>query len=170
MLILINFFLFQVAWFACVLGAARGSVLLGPAVVGVVFAVHLVLNRPYLFRESALAAGALVCGFVFDSLCVAFRVHLPVREIIPEPFTSVWLLALWVNFATTLNVSLRSIARRPLIAALLGMLGGPLAYLAGQKLGALQFGLPLPASLAVIGVGWAFILPGLYSFSRMLDR
>ncbi len=63
------------------------------------------------------------------------------------------MLSLWAAFATTLNHSLRWVMHRPLVATLLGAIGGPLAYLAGAKLGALH--LPsLQTALPLIGVAW----------------
>ena len=64
------------------------------------------------------------------------------------------MVSLWIAFATTLNHSLRWLVNRPVAAALCGAIGGPLAYLAGAKLGALTIGAPLPA-IALIAVLWA---------------
>ena len=67
------------------------------------------------------------------------------------------MLSLWAAFATTLNHSLRWVARRPLIATLLGAIGGPLAYLAGAKLGAMHIAVPQTA-IPVIGVAWGIAM------------
>jgi Protein of unknown function (DUF2878) len=47
-----------------------------------------------------------------------------------------WLLVMWGQFATTFRFSLRGVMRRPLFAGLFGATGGPIAFLAGERLGA----------------------------------
>ena len=47
-----------------------------------------------------------------------------------------WIVAMWVLFASTLNVSLRWLRGRWALATLLGAVAGPLAYYGGAGLGA----------------------------------
>ena len=54
---LINFLLFQIGWFAAVLGAAHGAPWLGVVVVPLVLGLHLALS-PDWRPELAIAAGA----------------------------------------------------------------------------------------------------------------
>ena len=145
-------------WFACAWGAASGRFWLGPAVVALLLAFHLAV-RENRSGEALLAAAALPAGWLFDSsLMAAGLVAAPG----PGPVAGLspfWLASLWVNFALTLNVSLAWLGGRPLLAALLGAVGGPMAYAAGARMGAIAFG-PRPAlSLAVIGLGWAAATP-----------
>jgi hypothetical protein len=71
-------------------------------------------------------------------------------------------------FATTLNVSLRWLRGRPLLGALLGAVGGPLAYLAGAKLGGIELLEPALA-LSALAAGWALLLPLLQRLATELD-
>jgi hypothetical protein len=43
---------------------------------------------------------------------------------------------MWAQFATTFRFSLRTMITRPIPAALFGAAGGPIAFLAGERLGA----------------------------------
>ena len=107
------------------------------------------------FPSHAIGFGLLCAavGFVVDSVLV--------RSDLVE-FASAgwagwapyWMVSLWIAFATTLNHSLRWLAQRPAVATLCGAIGGPLAYLAGAKLGALTIGATLSA-LALIAGLWA---------------
>jgi len=65
-----NFLLFQLAWFACVLGAANGLPWAGPAVVATVAIVHL-RSVPEPRAETMLLISAAMVGTVFDSLLVS---------------------------------------------------------------------------------------------------
>ena len=79
-----------------------------------------------------------------------------------------WMVALWAIFATTLNVSLRWLRGRAVLAAALAAVGGPAAYYAGAQLGALKLVAP-GAALAAIGAGWAVIAPALLAAARRVD-
>ena len=80
-----------------------------------------------------------------------------------------WMIALWANFATTLNLSLAGLQTRPGLAALLGLIGGPLAYWGGAGLGAMTFVAPLPAFIA-LALGWAVLTPLLLALAATLAR
>lgn len=65
--------------------------------------------------------------------------------------------------------SLRWLQPRPLLAAVLGLVGGPLAWYAGARLGALE--LPDPSlALSVLGAGWAALMPLLLWLASRLNR
>jgi hypothetical protein len=158
--LLVNIVGFYVGWFSCVLGAANGLHLLGPLVVLALFALHLKFNTPRR-AETALAALTLVTGFVVDSVLVASGVMSVNRGFLPEPLTSLWMAALWVNFAMTLNVALVRMQGHVWIAAVLGVLGGPSAYYSGGKLGAAALHDPLWLSLVILAVVWGALTPAL---------
>jgi hypothetical protein len=69
-----------------------------------------------------------------------------------------WVVALWAQFATLLRNPLRWLRDRPLLAALLGLAGGPLAWASGARLGAVQLVQPAPA-LLLQAAGWAALTP-----------
>jgi hypothetical protein len=75
---------------------------------------------------------------------------------------------MWGLFATILNVSLRWLRGRWLIAAIAGGLGGPLAYYGGHRLGALEFG-DQNAALIALALGWAVVTPILVALSERFD-
>ena len=65
---------------------------------------------------------------------------------------------MWVLFATTINHGLSWVKRNWMVSAAAGLVGGPLAFYAGSGIGAVTFPNPVMA-LAVIGLGWAILLP-----------
>jgi hypothetical protein len=156
---ILNFVLFQAGWLACVGGAASGLAAEGALVAIAIVAWHIArAARPS--REAALALAAAATGLVFENLLVA-------AGLVRVPDGVYWLVVLWALFATTLNGSLRALQGRPWLAALLGALGGPLAYYAGARMGALQFLQPA-AMLAVLAAGWALATPLLALLARRL--
>jgi hypothetical protein len=148
---LFNFLAYQVAWFAVVIGAARGYAWAGAAIALVVAAVHLA-RRPAMLEYKLIGAAVLLGLIVDTTLVITGQVRFDAGGNLPiAPY---WMLSLWIAFATTLNHSLRWLMLRPATAALLGAVGGPLAYFAGAKLGALSLSMPT-TTLALIAVLWA---------------
>lgn len=165
--IVANVLLYQIGWFAAVLGAARGWPWLGVAVLAAVVAVHLVRARAPA-RELALLTLAFAIGAVFETLMVQAGLMRFDGGALLAGTAPVWMVALWASFATTLNVSLRALHGRLIAASLLGAVGAPLAYYAGQKLGAVQM-VDAGAALAVVAAGWALLTPLLFLAARRLD-
>jgi Protein of unknown function (DUF2878) len=166
MSLVLNVVLFQVGWFACVLGAAYGLPLIGALAAGVIIAWHLA-RAVEPKKEMALIAAAILVGALFETLLVQAGWVRFATGVLVEGTAPYWMVALWGIFATTLNVSLRSLRPHLGLAALLGAIGGPAAYYAGTRLGALEF---TAASAAIaIGIGWAILTPALFSAARRMD-
>ena len=105
-LIVSNFLLFQIGWFACVGSAAAHQPWIGPLVTMGVVVVH-VLRASTPQAELTLVALALAIGLVFDSFLVwqgwlQYSSGMALPNVAPY-----WIVALWGLFATLLNVSLR---------------------------------------------------------------
>ncbi|MES2547851.1 MAG: DUF2878 domain-containing protein [Pseudomonadota bacterium] len=165
--VLINFVLFQIGWFACVLGAARQMPLLGVATVIAIVIWHLMQARQAK-KEVQLLLIALVIGGVFDQIMlnhqlITYQAHGWADYLVP-----VWILALWAEFVTVLNVSLSWMRGRRLIAVLFGAIGGPLAYMGAEKLGAVTLN-HLPVSYIALSLGWAILTPLLLKLSEKFD-
>lgn len=165
--IIANAVLFQLGWFSAVLGAAGDLPWLGVLAAAAIAAVHLArAARP--LPELALLALAVVAGASFDTLIVQAGWLRFDSGMLVAGTAPVWMVALWANFATTLNVSMRVLRSRLLVAALFGAIGAPAAYYAGGKLGAVEFVATGPA-LGAIAAGWFFLCPLLFSAARRLD-
>jgi len=163
-----NFIAFQIGWFACVLGAAHGYALEGALLALAIVAVHVALAaRPG--RELALVAAAAATGAVADSLLATSGWLRYDAGVLIEGTAPYWIVAMWALFATTLNVSMRALRSRLWLGALLGLVGGPAAYYAGAKLGALTLVQALPA-LAALALGWALATPLLLALALRLER
>jgi hypothetical protein len=167
MKLLLNFAAFQIGWFACVLGAANDLPWVGPVVVAAVVALHLAtVRRPV--AELYLVLSAMAVGLAVDSLLLAtgwlrYSVGLWLPGLAPY-----WIVAMWALFATTLNVSMGWMRSRPILTVLMGAIGGPLSYLAGEKLGAIELTHPVQA-LAALSLAWAIAMPLLMRLSARFD-
>lgn len=166
-LVLKNLILFKAAWTAVVFSAANGMAWLGAlAVAGVVFEHLRTARNAALETRLLLIAG--VVGLTWESLLVRAGLLEYSAGIIQAGLAPYWIVTMWLLFATTLNVGMKWLQRHWLVAAVAGGLGGPMAFFAGSKIGAVVFTDPV-ISLLVIGIGWAVLLPLLSALAGNLD-
>ena len=159
---------YELVWLACVAGAGRGMAWLGPLAALVFVTATLALGGN---RGGDLRALALVVplGFVMDSLFAAsgwlnYAHSWPSHLVAPA-----WIWALWAAFAMTLNHSMAFLGDRPWLAALLGLVGGPLVYWAAAgTFGAVDFGVPTAWIMAALALAWALLLPLLMTLNKRL--
>ena len=152
-----NLALFKLGWIACVVFAAAGQPIASLLSVAAVAAIHL-LRVPAPRKEGLFLLAAAVIGLTWESALVmsgllAYPGASPDAMLAP-----LWIVAMWVLFATTVNHGMSWIKRNALIAALAGLIGGPLAFLGGVKAGAAEFS-DTTLALTALGLGWAVLLP-----------
>ena len=164
-LVILNFVLFQITWLACVLGSAKGYPWLGAIIVGLSLVWHLSQAKPKLI-EAKWCLIALVIGAIFDQAILSLGIIQYHNNGWSASLVPVWILALWLAFALTLNVSMRWLRGKYLAALAFGAIGGPLAYMAAQKLGAVTLG---EHSLIVLGIGWAVVTLTFSQISSKFD-
>ena len=167
-LMLQNFILFQIGWFSCVIGGASSTYYWsGVVVVAGIIAVHLF--RAHNVRdEVVLILVTTALGAAWDSAVLTAGLYIFANGVVFAGVVPFWMIAMWALFATTLNVSMSWMKDRYLLAAVFGAVGGPVAYYAGHRLGAVEFSDTLTA-LTVIGAGWAVIMPLLVLLSTRLN-
>ena len=165
--LILNFLLFQIGWFSSVLGGANDMPWLGPIAVSAIVFVHLRLS-PRPVSEIMLLLSCALLGAGFDSFLVALGWVSYSSGMFSPSMAPYWIITMWVLFATTLNVSMRWLRDMPIVAAVLGLIAGPLTYLAGAKLGGILL-VEQTAALAMLGIGWAFLMPGLLALSERFD-
>src|SRR5712692_5607194 len=103
--LVVNFLAFQIGWFACVLGAAHELPWLGSGVAVALVALH-VARAAQPLPELKLVLGTAAIGLVLDSFLTVTGVLTFTSGMLLPGVAPHWMLALWMIFATTLNVSL----------------------------------------------------------------
>jgi len=152
-----NLVLFKLGWVACILAAAALLPEIAVLAVAIVVLIHLA-RAPVPAKEAFFLFCAALLGLAWETV-VLFTglVDYPgpgaQSMLVPS-----WIVAMWVLFATTINYGFSWLKRHWAIASIFGLLGGPMAFFAGSAAGAAEFSNPVIA-LAVIGVGWAILLP-----------
>jgi hypothetical protein len=168
---LLNYALYQVGWFACILGAAWGWPVTGAALGIALIGVHVVIVGPQWRDELTLVGVALVLGLVIEGFHVwsgtyaRFTSGMVVAWMSPP-----WLLVMWAQFATICRGSLKRVMLEPWRAVLFGALGGPIAFWAGERLGAVELATPSAVVFIRLGVTWAVAMGLLSLASRVESR
>ncbi len=165
--VLINAIVFKIAWLCCVVAAANHLPWLGTSIALLVAGWHI-SGTESPRDELLLVLSAGIIGATWDSLLVyAGWLQYPAGTLI-EGAAPHWIIAMWLLFATTLNVSLRWLKQRLYLAAAIGAIAGPAAFYAGHKLGGVQIPDFMTAMLA-LGLGWSVLMPALILLSNRLD-
>lgn len=154
-----NALLFQLGWFACILGG-DGPWLL---VAGLALAVHLLWVSNWA-AEGKLLISVFLAGSALDS----FLLNLGVYDFgTPRQLIPLWLALLWPLLATTLNHCLAWTAQPWWRASLLGAVCAPLSYYGGAQLAGVGLPLGTGPTLALLAVIWAVVMPVLHGFAKL---
>jgi hypothetical protein len=146
---LANAVLFQIGWFACVLGGNSFWLLIP---LGVLI-IHLLWISSWAV-EGKLLLWITIFGTMLDSALVMLGVFDFGSH---GPLIPLWLILLWAVLATTLRHCLAWTAKPWWRASLLGAIGGPMSYYAGSQLAGVQLPMGLWPSMGLLAVLWSVV-------------
>lgn len=159
--------MYQTGWFACVLSLAYQSQWIGVVIAFALLGTHVWLSNDRQLQVTLIVIFASF-GLMLDSLQLRLGVFaFPVDGVLGS-LPPVCILLLWMQFATTTRYSMIWLRKRYTLSALFGFVGGPLAYFAGERLGAIQFLSPRLFHYALVGCLWALSVPILIFVSDRL--
>ncbi len=167
--LIVNAVAFYAAWFVIALAAAKNAPVIAAGAGLAVVALHLWLSEDWK-PELRLVLWALGIGFVVETLLLQLGITTFASADTGPNLPPTWMLTLWMAFATVLNISFGWLKPRLGFAAALGILGGPLSYFAGARLGAMAISHPVWPHLLVIGLLWAIAFPLLLWLARGNER
>lgn len=163
-----NFILFQLAWFITIISAAKGMPYIGVAFTMIWMLLHLSIMEELRNTEIKLFLFAAILGYLLDSILVVTGfIAFPEHTLLVGP-SPLWMVCLWINLAATINLSLSWLKRRYLLAGAMSAIAGPLAYVAGEKLGAIT--LLGNTSIFVVSIMWCVAMPILIWASDIFTR
>ena len=154
----LNIIVFNLLWVGLVLG--RESL------------IHLTLPILLIYLACLLRIGDLkvhqillpaAIGITIDSSLTFFGIFIFPDSSLIIPF---WLIVLWINFSTTITLSLSFIGKSKLVAFGLGATALPFNYTVGECLGAVTFGEPYLFSILVLVLVWSVSFPILFMVSH----
>jgi hypothetical protein len=154
----IMFVAYEAVWFITVIGAGHERAWPGLLAVAMfaVWRLRMSVRRPLELRLMALALGL---GLLLDG-GLADKGLLVYAAAWPAGIAPAWILGLWLAFALTIVPLFGFLRGRPWLAAALGGIGGPLAYLgAARGWQAVRFTPPAWHALLWLSIGWGIALP-----------
>jgi hypothetical protein len=168
MALLVNFIGFQIGWFACVLGAANDKELLG-MIIALGIVIYHVVAQVDSINELKLVLVAVVIGLFWETWVLSSSILLYPSHPEASFWAPYWLIMMWALFATTINLSMGWLKGRWLLAMLMGAIFGPLAFVAGEKLGAVVF-LDSTLSMITLAIGWGLLMPLLLWLAERINH
>lgn len=169
---LANALLVQTGWLVTILSAARSAGWIGVVVVAGLAALHARFSAARRGALLTLLVATPLLGYAADAgLTLGGLLKFSSHPLSPLP--PLWMAALWLNFATSLDGCLRAVRQAGMtpVSVLLGAIAGPLAYFGAARLGACRLGEPLWLALGAVALQWAIALPLCAWLARLLlDR
>jgi len=142
---LINFALFQVVWFMCLL-LEQHAIVYSAVVIALMFYLSAQKKQDALLVLKALPL-ALLCEFI------AVQLGLFEFKVDPLPF---WLVFLWIALLLCINTSMSFLTNlKPWQAFAVCLLFAPGSYWAGSRFEVLELGMPLWQFWPLYGALWA---------------
>ena len=148
-----NLAAFNLMWLGCVLGRGDWLWLVAPVVL--VYCALLVLTGTV--RAWQIGVPAAIGVAIDAALTGAGLFVFPGTPLLP-----LWLLVLWLAFATTLTRSLAVFGRHKWVAAACGAVAFPFNYGIGERLGAVSFHESWLVTVTTLALIWMLMLPFLY--------
>ena len=135
-------------WWAAILGAAHGLWWAGPAAAVSYLVIHLGFLDPTREAGRRVILGTAV-GLLVEqgNMMAGVTAYSP-----PTALAPAWMVGLWAAFSATAGLSMAWLRGKPILAAVLGAVAGPLTFMAGARLGALTLG---PWATPVLALEWA---------------
>jgi len=164
-----NLIFFKVVWALSLFGVVIGYAWLG--LLGLTFfsAWHAA-TASSAKADFLVAAIAVIVGLILDTLYIKSGLIAFNGELIWSEAAPLWILALWANFALTLNGCLRWLRERRLAAAALAFICGPVSYYGGIALGTATITGEHYLLFGAIGIAWSVAVPALLWLSLRIER
>ena len=167
---ILNAVFFYIIWWGCVLGVQYSYNYLGLVLTLVVGSLHLNIVSDWkkeiklIFIVGLL--GLLVESFHFHSQLLDYSGYIYPNPLLPP----LWIICMWLGFAGTLNYSMFWMKDRWLVMFLCGAIFGPMSYVAGLKLGVLNFNFSYILSILGIAITWGLSIPIMYYINNMIYK
>ena len=152
--------MFQLGWAICVLGGNLMAVAYS--------LVALLIHHRYVLQSKSewkVIGFIVLVGLTWDSLLVFFGLI-----VYPDAVwfnLPVWMVCLWILFATTFMHSMAWLSGYSWVSVFVGAVFGPMSYWAGVEFSDASFGASPIMSMVVIAAGWAILFPiGLHMTGR----
>lgn len=152
---------YYIVWFTCMFSAAQNKAWIG-IVVGLPIICLQILWQYFIAKNTKnllqLLAYITLAGVIIDSAIVSSGLVVYSDNIFAPYISPPWIMVIWAQFALIAQALLDRLASRYVLLSMLCLIGFPLAYFAGARIGAATLAHEWFSAL-LIGIIWAIVLP-----------
>lgn len=143
-------------WMLLTWGAGAGQLWWPSALTAAILAAACWRAGSQWWRVAVILAVGLMCAIAVDGSLIKIQLvgYAGADPTVPVP--PVWIISLWLVFAAALALPARGLLTSPVLAGILGAIGGPLAYLGAGSLDAIETS---RNGLIVVGIFYALATP-----------
>jgi len=161
---------FYIIWWGCVLGVKLGYNYLGVIFTLLFIIVHLKLISNQREEMKLILASALL-GIIVEAChlhtnLLSYQGYIFSNTLLPP----IWIICMWIGFSGTLNYSMFWMKGRWLMMVVLGAIFGPISYIAGVKLGVINFNFSYSFTIFILGIVWGTSIPIMYFLNNIFHK
>ena len=127
---------YQLTWITCIVGEIFNLPFIG-FFIGLIYLSFFFYNQSNLIRALKIILIFAIIGYSFDSLMNLLNIY-NFKSKLFVGYLPIWLVVLWLSFATLFVDLLNFLKTRSYFAILLGIILAPPTYYAGMPLGILK--------------------------------
>lgn len=170
---IINGLIYTFGWLFCVISGAYHSTLLPLIVTFFLVLQQLIFlckkNRTLFTQDMFILLYGIFFGFLMELLFInAGWIHYATENFISNKLPPGWVFSLYFLFSLTYNHSLYYLNKYHIFPFIFGLIGGPLSYYAGSRLGAVFFSHQIV--FLYLGICWGFYLTLMIVINRKLAK
>jgi hypothetical protein len=165
--VMLNFFTFYIAWWAILISNWKNAPAIGWAIWAIVIVIHFFKISINKKKDLAEVFAIAVVGLLLDTILaktgiLTFNNHY--SEILPP----LWLVGIWILFATTISYSFVLIRNKILAQVIVGGFFAPISYITGAKFGLLSLYQPFSTYYIIHGACWLIFFPLCFYISKKI--
>lgn len=165
--VFINFFTFYVAWWAMLISHWKNQPAIGWLIFLLALVVHFFRVSINKKKDAMEVVAIAVAGIFLDSALGAGGI-LTFHDSFSTIIAPLWLMGIWVLFATTISYTFVLIRNKVLAQVVVGGFFAPVSYITGAKFGLLSTFQPFGTYYLIHGACWLVFFPLCFYISKKL--
>ena len=147
---------YQVTWLMCIFGEILYKSFFPGLICGLIFLFIVFINTKNKRKYTFIVFSIAIVGYLFDSILVIFKIY-NFESSFYFGWLPIWMLVLWLSFATLFDEVFVFLSRYKLIAISLSAVLGPLTYYLGSPLGIININ-KLSLFFILMIIFWTFLM------------
>ena len=147
---------YQITWLMCIFGEILYKSFFPGLICGLIFLFIVFINTKNKRKFTFIVFSIAIVGYLFDSILVIFKIY-NFESSLYFGWLPIWMLVLWLSFATLFDEVFVFLSRYKLISISLSAVLGPLTYYSGSPLGIININ-KLSLFFILTIIFWTFLM------------